>query len=128
MTALAVQAAGRQETSPNLGQKLPTVSCSMKRPTRVPASTAVRMNSASNMIAKWYQNACSPPPNASEKTCDRPNASVGAPPVRETSVSSSIESAAACRVSGEIVKPSPLTNWAAPWTVPPVAPAGAFMA
>ena len=29
----------------------------MKRPTRVPASTAVRMNSASNRMAKWYQNA-----------------------------------------------------------------------
>ena len=29
----------------------------MKRPARVPASTAVRMNSASNRIAKWYQNA-----------------------------------------------------------------------
>ena len=27
----------------------------MKRPTRVPASTVVRMNSASNRIAKWYQ-------------------------------------------------------------------------
>ena len=128
MTALAVQAAGRQETSPNLGQKLPTVSCSMKRPTRVPASTAVRMNSASNMIAKWYQNACRPPPNASENTWESPNARVGAPPVRETSVSSSIESAAAWRVSGEIVNPRPLTNCAAPCTVPPVAPAGEFIA
>ena len=29
----------------------------MKRPTRVPASSVVRMNSASNMIAKWYQSA-----------------------------------------------------------------------
>ena len=29
----------------------------MKRPARVPASTAVRMNSASNRMAKWYQNA-----------------------------------------------------------------------
>lgn len=33
----------------------------MNRATRVPASTVVRMNSASNMIAKWYQNAFSPP-------------------------------------------------------------------
>ena len=31
----------------------------MNRATRVPASTVVRMNSASNMIAKWYQNALS---------------------------------------------------------------------
>ena len=29
----------------------------MKRPTRVPASSVVRMKSASNMIAKWYQSA-----------------------------------------------------------------------
>ena len=29
----------------------------MNRPTRVPASSVVRMNSASNMIAKWYQSA-----------------------------------------------------------------------
>ena len=29
----------------------------MKRPARVPASTAVRMNSASNRMAKWYQKA-----------------------------------------------------------------------
>ena len=32
----------------------------MNRATRVPASTVVRMNSASNMIAKWYQNALRP--------------------------------------------------------------------
>ena len=44
--------------------KLPIVSCSMNRATRVPASTAVRMNSASNMIAKWYQKPISAvPPN-----------------------------------------------------------------
>jgi hypothetical protein len=39
----------------------------MKRPTRVPASMMVRMNSASNMMAKWYQNpmtACPPPVRA----------------------------------------------------------------
>ena len=38
----------------------------MKRPTRVPASMMVRMKSASNMIAKWYQNPriASPPPLA----------------------------------------------------------------
>ena len=32
----------------------------MNRPTRVPASSVVRMNSASNMIAKWYQSAIAP--------------------------------------------------------------------
>ena len=67
------------------------VSWSMNRPTRVPASTAVRMNSASNMIAKWYQKAARPPPNASVKIGDMPNARVGAPPVREISVSSSTD-------------------------------------
>ena len=37
------------------GIALPTRSWIMKRQTRVPASTVVRMNSASNRIAKWYQ-------------------------------------------------------------------------
>ena len=55
MMAVQIQAPGRQEVSLNFGMKLPMVSCSMKRATRVPASTAVRMNSASNMMAKWYQ-------------------------------------------------------------------------
>ena len=31
----------------------------MKRPTRVPASSVVRMNIASNMMAKWYHIASS---------------------------------------------------------------------
>ena len=76
----------------------------MKRPTRVPASTVVRMNSASNMIAKWYQNARSAsPPMTSEKIWDSPTASVGAPPVRPTSVSSSTAAAAAARSCGVIV-------------------------
>ena len=87
--------AGRHDRSPNFFQTLPIVSCSMNRPTRVPASTAVRMNSASNMIAKWYQNAWPPPPNASLKICEMPTARVGAPPVREMSVSSCTAAAAA---------------------------------
>ena len=53
------------------------VSCSKKRPTRVPASTVVRINSASNMIAKWYQKAFRPSPVAPEKISDMPTASVG---------------------------------------------------
>jgi hypothetical protein len=55
----------------------------MKRPTRVPASMMVRMNSASNMIAKWYQKpitACPPPLFA--KMWAMPSAREGAPPVR----------------------------------------------
>ena len=57
----------------------------MKRPTRVPASTVVRMNSASNRMAKWYQNAISAlPPNMPDRMCAMPTASVGAPPVRDS--------------------------------------------
>jgi len=48
----------------------------------VPASSTVRMKTASNMIAKWYQIAKSPSPNAEPKMCAMPTASDGAPPVR----------------------------------------------
>ena len=69
--------------------RLPRPSESMKRATRVPASTVVRMNNASNMIAKWYQNAFSDaPPKTWCRISDMPNARVGAPPVRETTDSS----------------------------------------
>ena len=59
-----VQAPTRQDGSRNLRAPgmLPIESDSMNRATLVPASTVVRMNSASNMIAKWYQNAFSPTP------------------------------------------------------------------
>ena len=58
-------------------------SCSRKRPTRVPESIVVRMNSASNMIAKWYQYASRPcMPGSAEKICAMPTASDTAPPVR----------------------------------------------
>ncbi len=104
----------------------------MKRATRVPASTVVRMNSASNMIAKWYQKAASPEPPMTElSTCDMPNASVGAPPVRDTTDSSPTESAApwiSSAVIGGPLRPSPLTYSAAVSGVPPVTPAGAFIA
>ena len=43
---------GYQDVLPSGLQMWPSISCSMKRPTRVPASIVVRMNSASNMIAK----------------------------------------------------------------------------
>ncbi len=50
----------------------------MKRPARVPASTAVRMNSASNRIAKWYQNAIMVlPPMTFEMMWAMPTARVG---------------------------------------------------
>ncbi|CNH53754.1 Uncharacterised protein [Mycobacterium tuberculosis] len=87
-TRLQAHAPGRQLGFCSLASgppRLPKASESMKRATRVPASTAVKMNSASNMIAKWYQNALRPaPPNTRCSTSDMPNASVGAPPVRDT--------------------------------------------
>jgi hypothetical protein len=87
------------------------------------------MNRASNMIAKWYQKAFSAfPPITPEKISDIPTASVGAPPVRATSVSSSTEFAADWSWSGLMVKPRSLTALEADWTVSPTTPAGAFIA
>ena len=43
---------GYHEVRPNGAQRWPASSWNMKRPTRVPVSTVVRMNSASNMMAK----------------------------------------------------------------------------
>ena len=101
----------------------------MKRPTRVPASTVVRMNRASNMIAKWYQNALrASPPNAPEKMVDMPTARVGAPPVRATRVDSSTCWAAAWSWSGVMVKPRLVTASAADWTVDPTTAGGEFIA
>src|SRR5712692_8144518 len=58
----------------------------MKRATRVPASSVLRIKSASNMIAKWYQSATTAlPPSEPAKICAIPTASEGAPPVRENS-------------------------------------------
>src|SRR6476661_3761062 len=69
----------------------------MKRPTRVPASSTVRMNNASNMIAKWYHNAISAcPPRLFEKICAMPTANAGAPPVRLNNVCSPTLCARAC--------------------------------
>src|SRR6266545_221485 len=56
----------------------------MKRSTRVPASTVVRMKSASNRIAKWYQIPINVgPPRNEDRMLAIPTASVGAPPVRD---------------------------------------------
>ena len=75
---------------------------SMNRATRVPASMVVRMNSASNMMAKWYQNALSPLPPNTDSTWAIPKASVGAPPVRDTIDSSPTLAAASLISAGEI--------------------------
>jgi hypothetical protein len=132
MIAVQIQTPGRQDMSLNLGAKLPMVSCSMKRATRVPASTAVRMNSASNMMAKWYQKAIRPiPPIRLCMIWARPTARVGAPPVRETTDSSPTLAASWVSMSGVRFTPaSPrlLTKATAPSTVPPVAAAEEFIA
>ena len=52
MTPLAMSDPGSQSGRANGSYTRPTVSCSRNRPMRVPASMVVRMNSASNMIAK----------------------------------------------------------------------------
>ena len=58
---------------------------------RVPVSIVVRTNSASNMIAKWYQYASSVfMPGSPQKTRDMPTASDTAPPVRAAMTSSAV--------------------------------------
>ena len=52
LQALVNSTPGYQEVRPSAGTRLPSMSWSMKRATRVPASMVVRINSASNMMAK----------------------------------------------------------------------------
>ena len=101
----------------------------MKRPARVPASTAVRMNSASNRMAKWYQNAIiALPPMTWWKICAMPTASVGAPPAREMMVVSPT-SAAVWAISAAVIgKPMAVTAAAALSAVVPITAPGLFMA
>src|SRR5262249_51060265 len=74
----------QDEVSLNAGTALPTRSWIMNRSTRVPASTVVRMNSASNRIAKWYQIPMTVwPPRKDDRMLAMPTASVGAPPARQ---------------------------------------------
>ena len=134
-----IQAPGRHDGSLNRSRPrmLPMASENMNRATRVPASTVVRMKSASNITAKWYQKDFSPSPPKTLMTSLMPKARVGAPPVRETIVSSPTLLAASCRVAESMGGTSPppgissgrpLTKSAAPSGVPPVAAAGAFIA
>ena len=88
--------------SRNDGMASPTKSWIMKRSTRVPASTVVRMNSASNRMMKWYQMPIiALPPRKLDRMLAMPTASVGAPPVRDRMLFSptSAPSATACRAS-----------------------------
>ncbi|MNQ94227.1 hypothetical protein D3C85_1097350 [compost metagenome] len=111
------------------GTKEPSKSWSMKRPARVPASTAVRMNSASNRIAKWYQNAMVFSPGRTLcRICAIPTARVGAPPARARMVVSPMSWATACRASGVMAKPQLLTVCATATASAPTTAAGLFMA
>ena len=101
----------------------------MKRPTRVPASTAVRMNRASNRIAKWYQKASRLlPPTAWARICAMPTASVGAPPARDRMLFSPMSLAVWAIISGVMTKPQLEITWAALAAVVPSTAAGEFIA
>ena len=52
---VATTVPGSQSVRANGFQARPRNSCSRNRPMRVPESIVVRMNTASNMMAKWYQ-------------------------------------------------------------------------
>ena len=78
----------------------------MKRQTRVPASTVVRMNSASNRMAKWYQMPIIVlPPRKPDRISAMPTANVGAPPVRDMIVLSPTSCAIWVSMSGVTAKP-----------------------
>jgi hypothetical protein len=77
----------------------------MNRPTRVPASIVVRMNTASNMIAKWYQSARPGPVKTLPRMPAMPTARLGAPPVRDSRVVSPICTASASSWPGVTTKP-----------------------
>jgi len=101
----------------------------MNRATRVPASTVVRMNRASNRIAKWYQKPIRAlPPMTFDRICAMPTASVGAPPVRDSTVFSPTSCASCVRASGVITKPQLEIFWAASAAVDPITAAGLFIA
>ncbi|MNZ92251.1 hypothetical protein D3C78_1112710 [compost metagenome] len=111
------------------GTNSPSRSCSMKRPARVPASTAVRMNSASKRIAKWYQKAMVFSPGSTWwRMCAIPTARVGAPPARARMVVSPMSLAVWVSTSGVMAKPQLLTVAATAVTSVPTTAGGLFMA
>jgi len=89
----------------------------------------VRMNRASNRMAKWYQKAIiALPPRKLEKMCAMPTASVGAPPARDRMLCSPTSIAVWVSTSGVIAKPHEEITWAACSGVVPIRAAGLFMA
>src|ERR1019366_8771493 len=120
---------GIQLVRPSGADTFPSRSWSMNRPTRVPASISVRMNRASNMMAKWYQKPITawPPPELA-KMCAIPSASDGAPPVRENSVCSPTLCASDDMSPTVTGKPQPEMVATAAAGVAPTIPAGEFTA
>ena len=100
----------------------------MKRATRVPASSVVRMNSASNIMAKWYHSDSSVSPKALANNVAMPTASEGAPPVRANSVVSPISRASAFICSTVTGKPQPEIFATAAAASAPTTPAGLLIA
>ena len=82
INAVATMLAKTDRVFPSGLQTWPRKSWSRYRPTRVPASSVVRMNNASNMMAKWYQRSSQRPCVSLAKMLAMPTASVAAPPVR----------------------------------------------
>ncbi|MCY1287454.1 hypothetical protein D9M70_364490 [compost metagenome] len=127
--AVAMRLAPQESVRLSAGTNSPSRSCSMKRPARVPASTAVRMNSASKRIAKWYQKAMVFSPGSTLcRMCAIPTARVGAPPARARMVCSPMSRAVASNCSGVMAKPQLLTAAATLVTSAPTTAAGLFMA
>ena len=79
-------------------------------------------------MAKWYQTASSPEPNAEEKMLAMPTASEGAPPVRANSVASPIWRASSCICTSLTGKPQPEIVATAVAGSAPTMPAGLLMA
>jgi len=80
------------------------------------------MNSASKVMAKWYQRARAvSPPSEREKISAMPTARLGAPPVRDRSVVSPTERVSDSNAAASSGKPQPLIVAAALATSVPIA-------
>ena len=102
----------------------------MKRQTRVPASTVVRMNSASNRMAKWYQMPISslPPkmPDRMLRHADRERRRAAG--ARQDGQSRRRHGRPGVSWSGVTTKPQSDITCAACAAVVPISPPGLFMA
>ncbi len=86
------------------------------------------MNTASNMMAKWYQTAISPRPKDEPKMLAMPTASEGAPPVRANRVLSPISLARLCIWSTVTGKPQLVIVLTAASALAPTMPAPVLIA